>query len=146
MEAEAVRDAVLAASGKLDRTMGGPGFALFQYNVVNVAIYEPREEQGPETWRRSVYQIPARGIRDDLLGNFDCPDLSERAAQRDKHHHSPAGPDPAQQPLPDAAGRGFRCSHHPRSRKRAGNAGANRVPTRFRARARMLPEQTAAAP
>ncbi len=82
MEAEAVRDAVLASSGNLDRTMGGPGFALFQYNVVNVAIYEARGEQGPETWRRSVYQIPARGIRDDLLGNFDCPDSSERAAKR----------------------------------------------------------------
>ena len=82
MEAEGVRDAILAASGDLNRTMGGPGFALFQYNVVNVAIYEPRPEQGPETWRRSVYQIPARGIRDDLLGNFDCPDSSERTAQR----------------------------------------------------------------
>ena len=82
MEAEGVRDAILAASGNLNRTMGGPGFALFQYNVVNVAIYEPRPEQGPETWRRSVYQIPARGIRDDLFGNFDCPDSSERTAHR----------------------------------------------------------------
>ena len=82
MEAEGVRDAILAASGNLNRSMGGPGFALFQYNVVNVAIYEPRPEQGPETWRRSVYQIPARGIRDDLLGNFDCPDSSERTARR----------------------------------------------------------------
>lgn len=82
MEAEAVRDAILQTSGKLDRTMGGPGYALFTYNVVNVAIYGAREEQGPETWRRGVYQVPARGIRDDLLGNFDCPDSSERTPQR----------------------------------------------------------------
>ncbi len=82
MEAEAVRDAILLTTGKLDRAMGGPGYALFTYNVVNVAIYGTREEQGPETWRRGVYQIPARGIRDDLLGNFDCPDSSERTPQR----------------------------------------------------------------
>ncbi|MCW3094871.1 MAG: hypothetical protein JWL77_489 [Chthonomonadaceae bacterium] len=82
MEAEAVRDSILLTTGQLDRTMGGPGYALFTYNVVNVAIYGPKEEQGPETWRRGVYQIPARGIRDDLLGNFDCPDSSERTPQR----------------------------------------------------------------
>jgi hypothetical protein len=82
MEAEAVRDAILATSGKLDRTMGGPGYPLFKYNVVNVAIYETLEEQGPETWRRGVYEIPARGIRDDLLGDFDCPDSSERTPRR----------------------------------------------------------------
>jgi mono/diheme cytochrome c family protein len=82
MEAEAVRDAVLLTTGKLDSTRGGPGYALFKYEVVNVAIYGALEEQGPETWRRGVYQIPARGIRDELLGSFDCPDSSERTPQR----------------------------------------------------------------
>jgi hypothetical protein len=83
MEAEAVRDSVLATSGKLDRTMGGPGFRLYKYSVVNVAIYEPLEQFGPETWRRSVYQQEARGIRDDLLGAFDCPESSQRAPKRE---------------------------------------------------------------
>ncbi len=82
MEAEAIRDSILQASGKLNRVMGGPGYRLFQYDVVNVAIYEPLEAQGPETWRRGVYQIPARGIDDDLLRNFDCPDSSERTPRR----------------------------------------------------------------
>ena len=83
MEAEAVRDSVLAVSGKLDlAAAGGPGYELFKYSVLNVAIFEPRDDQGPDTWRRSVYQIPARGIRDELLGAFDCPDSSERAANR----------------------------------------------------------------
>ncbi len=75
MEAEAVRDSVLAVSGKLNvDAAGGPGYELFKYSVLNVAIYETREDQGPDTWRRGVYQIPARGIRDELLGAFDCPD------------------------------------------------------------------------
>lgn len=83
MEAEAVRDSILSVSGKLNlAAAGGPGFQLFKYTVVNVAIFETREDQGQDTWRRSVYQIPARGIRDDLLGAFDCPDSSERAAHR----------------------------------------------------------------
>ncbi len=83
MEAEAVRDSVLYVSGCMNlKAAGGPGYQLFKYSVLNVAIYETREDQGPDTWRRGVYQIPARGIRDDLLGTFDCPDSSERAAHR----------------------------------------------------------------
>ncbi len=82
MEAEAIRDAVLVTSGNLDRRMGGPSYRLFKYDVVNVAIYSTREDQGKETWRRCVYQQPARGIQDLLLGTFDCPDSSERTAKR----------------------------------------------------------------
>jgi hypothetical protein len=82
LEAEAIRDAILLTSGKLDRAMGGPSYRLFKYDVVNVAIYGTLEEQGKETWRRCVYQQPARGIRDGLLGTFDCPDSSERTAKR----------------------------------------------------------------
>ena len=63
--------------------MGGPSFRLYGYRVVNVAIYEPLELPGPETWRRSVYQQAARGIHDDLLGAFDCPESSQRAPRRE---------------------------------------------------------------
>jgi hypothetical protein len=82
MEAEVLRDSILATSGKLDRRMGGPGFRLFKYSEVNVAIYDPLENFGPETWRRSVYRASARSIRDDLLENFDCPESAERAPKR----------------------------------------------------------------
>jgi hypothetical protein len=63
--------------------MGGPGYALFKYRVVNIAIYEPLEEFGPDTWRRGVYALAARTIRDDLLGNFDCQESAQRAPKRD---------------------------------------------------------------
>ncbi len=83
LEAEAVRDSILATSGKLDRRMGGPGFRLFQYRVVNVAIYEPLDEQGPATWRRAVYQQAARAIREELLANLDAPECARRMPRRD---------------------------------------------------------------
>ncbi len=74
LEAEAVRDSVLAVSGKLDLTAGGPGFRLFKYTVDNVATYYPLEQFGAETYRRAVYQQAARSVKDDMLGPYDCPD------------------------------------------------------------------------
>ncbi len=83
MEAEVLRDSILATSGKLDRRMGGPGFRLFKYSEVNVAIYDSLENYGPETWRRSVYRSSARAIRDELLETFDCPENAQRAPKRE---------------------------------------------------------------
>jgi len=83
LEAEALRDALLQTSGQLDRRMGGPGYALFKYRVVNIGIYEPLTEFGLDTWRRGVYSLAARSIRDDLLGSFDCPESAQRAPKRD---------------------------------------------------------------
>ena len=82
MEAEALRDAILATSGKLDRRMGGPGFQLFKYSELNVATYDPLDKYGPETWRRSVYRASARAIRDELLETFDCPESAQREPRR----------------------------------------------------------------
>jgi len=76
LTAEAIRDSILAVSGKLDRRMGGPGFHLFRYTVDNVATYFPISEFGPDTFRRAVYQTAARSVRSELLGQYDCPDPS----------------------------------------------------------------------
>jgi len=76
LDAEQVRDAVLAVSGKLNRTMGGPGFRLYKYTVDNVATYYPLEQFAEETYRRSVYHQAPRSVRVDLLGQYDCPDSS----------------------------------------------------------------------
>ncbi|MBI1352896.1 MAG: DUF1553 domain-containing protein [Acidobacteria bacterium] len=82
LEAEEVRDSMLAVSGKLDRTMGGPGFRLYRYTVDNVATYYPIREFGPETFRRSVYHQHARSVKPELLGQFDCPDTALAAPKR----------------------------------------------------------------
>jgi mono/diheme cytochrome c family protein len=76
LEAEAIRDTILAVSGKLDRRMGGPGFRLYRYTVDNVATYYPLERFGEDTYRRAVYQTAARSVRSELLGQYDCPDSS----------------------------------------------------------------------
>jgi hypothetical protein len=86
LEAEAVRDSILATAGTLDLSpaaVGGPGFRLFEYRVVNVAIYGPLVDQGPATWRRAVYQQPARNIRDDLMAAFDEPENAQRTPRRE---------------------------------------------------------------
>ena len=76
LEAEALRDAILSVSGKLDKTMGGPGFRLYNYKVDNVALYRPRDRYTSETFRRSVYHQAARSVRNDLLASYDCPDTT----------------------------------------------------------------------
>jgi cytochrome c551/c552 len=76
LSAEAIRDAILAVSGKLDRRAGGPGFHLFRYTVDNVATYFPITEFPADTFRRAVYQTAARSVRSELLGQYDCPDSS----------------------------------------------------------------------
>jgi hypothetical protein len=83
LEAEAIRDAILAVSGKLDPKMGGPGFRLYKYTVDNVATYYPRQAFGQDTFRRSVYHQAARSVRVDLLGQYDCPDSALPAPKRE---------------------------------------------------------------
>ena len=82
LSAEEVRDTILAVSGSLDRTMGGPGFRLYHYTVDNVATYYPLEKFSVETYRRSVYHQHARSVKPELLGQFDCPDSSLPAPKR----------------------------------------------------------------
>lgn len=77
LEAEAIRDSILAVSGKLDLTMGGPGFSAFEISLENVRHYFPKKNYGPEDWRRMVYMTRVRQERDSVFGVFDCPDASQ---------------------------------------------------------------------
>jgi hypothetical protein len=82
VEAEAIRDAVLFVSGKLDTTMGGPGFDLFEPNANYVKVYTPKTTFGPAEFRRMVYQQKPRMQLDDTFGAFDCPDGGQIAPKR----------------------------------------------------------------
>jgi hypothetical protein len=82
LEAEPLRDTMLAVSGKLDLRMGGPGFDLFEPNDNYVKIYTSKKEFGPEEFRRMVYQNKPRVQLDDTFGAFDCPDAGQIAPRR----------------------------------------------------------------
>jgi hypothetical protein len=82
LDAEELRDSMLAIAGKLDRHMGRPGYRLYRYQSDNVSTYTPLDEHGPETYRRAVYHQNARASRIDLLTEFDSPDCALAAPRR----------------------------------------------------------------
>ena len=79
LEAEAVRDSVLAVAGKLDLTMGGPSFKDF---VVTHPEHSPHYEyalanpEDPAIYRRSVYRFLARSQQHPWMAALDCADPS----------------------------------------------------------------------
>ena len=81
IEAEAIRDAMLAATGVLDQRMGGAGYDLWEYSNY-VTVFQPRTKLGPETFRRMVYQFKPRLQQDGTFGAFDCPDATTTIPRR----------------------------------------------------------------
>jgi hypothetical protein len=83
LEAEAVRDTMLAVAGELNLAAGGPGFGDCT-EVLRSGSYSylPGDPIGVEFNRRSVYRTWTRGGRSGLLDAFDCPDPSTTAPRR----------------------------------------------------------------
>ncbi len=82
LEAESIRDAILAIAGNMDDRMYGPGFDLFESNSNYVKVYSSKREFGPAEWRRMVYQSKPRMQLDEIFGQFDCPDAGQIAPKR----------------------------------------------------------------
>jgi hypothetical protein len=76
LEAEAIRDAILAVSGRLNWRMGGPGYNLWEKNTNYVVVFKPKVDLGPEECRRMIYQFKPRTQQDPIFGVFDCPDAA----------------------------------------------------------------------
>ncbi|MES2263763.1 MAG: DUF1549 and DUF1553 domain-containing protein [Pseudomonadota bacterium] len=83
LEAEQIRDSLLAASGKLEDKIGGP--AVFPQVPVNfnagnlwTASSDPHEQN-----RRSVYVFVRRSVPYPLMQNFDLADPSHAHHKRD---------------------------------------------------------------
>ena len=85
LDAEIVRDAMMAASGGLDLTMGGP--PVFPHipgeilRSMSEGIWK-REEDGPRVWRRSVYVYRKRGLPFPMFEVFDLPDQNISCGRR----------------------------------------------------------------
>ena len=82
LESEAVRDAMLAASGQLNVKAGGPGFRPFVTTEFNATFYEPIDRDELEFNRRTVYRINVNSGKDPLLDAFDCPDPGVKSPRR----------------------------------------------------------------
>src|SRR5205807_306140 len=76
LEAEELRDAILAVSGKLERRMGGPGYNLWEKNTNYVVVFKPKADLGRDEFRRMIYQFKPRSQQDPTFGIFDCPDAA----------------------------------------------------------------------
>ncbi|MFO0877707.1 MAG: DUF1553 domain-containing protein [Gemmataceae bacterium] len=74
LDAESLRDAVLAVSGSLNRTMGGPGYRDFDYKEEYAPVYTYIVADRPELWRRSIYRFVVRTTPHQFLTTLDCPD------------------------------------------------------------------------
>ena len=83
LDAESVRDAVLAVAGELNPARGGPGFHDCR-EVLRSGTYSYISDDplGFEFQRRSIYRVWSRGGRSNLLDVFDCPDPSTTAPKR----------------------------------------------------------------
>jgi mono/diheme cytochrome c family protein len=77
LEAEPLRDAILAVSGSLNPAMGGPGFDLFEPNSNYVKVYVTKNTFSADDFRRMVYQAKPRAELDSFFGPFDCPDAGQ---------------------------------------------------------------------
>jgi len=85
LDAEIVRDAMMAASGALDLTMGGP--PVFPHIPGEIlasmsgGIWK-KEEDGPQSWRRSIYVYRKRGLPFPMFEVFDLPDQNTSCGRR----------------------------------------------------------------
>ena len=84
LEAEAIRDSILSASGVLNLQMGGPGFSGFEVQMENVRHFFPRTSFGPAEFRRMVYMTKVRQEQEAVFGAFDCPDASQVISRRSR--------------------------------------------------------------
>jgi len=83
LEAEAVRDAMLAVSGELNPQLGGPGFRPFRHvGSGGQNEYFASDPLGSDFNRRTVYRICVHSARDPLLDSLDCPEFSTRTPVR----------------------------------------------------------------
>lgn len=96
LEAESLRDAMLAASGELNPKAGGPGVLAPIEEEVRALIFTEAEvvDLWPETpdksehFRRSLYLFRKRNVRYPMFDAFDAPDTQTACPQRANSTHA----------------------------------------------------------
>jgi hypothetical protein len=87
LEAESIRDAVLAVAGRLDRTLYGPAFQDF---VIEHPAHSPHyqyhlyDPDNPKSHRRSIYRFLVRSKPQPFMTALDCADPSMQVDRRNE--------------------------------------------------------------
>jgi mono/diheme cytochrome c family protein len=82
MDAEMLRDSILASAGNLNGERGGPSYLLQKKATGGSYMHKVLDNDGPEVWRRAVYRFVVRGGERIFLDSFDCPDPAVATPQR----------------------------------------------------------------
>ena len=93
LEAEVIRDNILAVAGSLDRTLEGPCV----YPYINPDLFQSstkrtwpgKPEEDPSTWRRSIYVYSKRSIRYPMFEAYDQPNLVNSCDRRNRSTIAP---------------------------------------------------------
>lgn len=87
LDAEAIRDAMLSATGELDLRLGGPGFygEISEQALAGLSkkskVWTPSPPS--EQRRRSLYQFIKRGLMPPMMRTFDLCEANQSVGRRD---------------------------------------------------------------
>ncbi|MFK8114275.1 MAG: DUF1553 domain-containing protein, partial [Rubripirellula sp.] len=87
LEAEEIRDSILAVSGALNPKMGGPGFYLFELEKTQHSPHYEYHKFDPAdtaSHRRSIYRFIVRSQPDPWMTTLDCADSSQSTPRRNE--------------------------------------------------------------
>ncbi len=93
LDAEQIRDAVLAVAGTLNPKQGGPSIMIPIDQGLVSTLYKPSQwvpaEDPAEHYRRSIYLIVKRNLRLSFMEVFDAPDAQVSCSRRESSTHAP---------------------------------------------------------
>jgi hypothetical protein len=85
-DAEVIRDMAMAMAGLIHHQFGGPGTIppvpqnVLDYNYVYPSYWTPA--QGPQRYRRTIYNFRKRSMPDPAMSAFDAPNADFACARR----------------------------------------------------------------
>ena len=93
LEAEEMRDSMLAVSGVINAKAGGPSIIVPVEPEMIKLLYKPSQwaitKDASEHDRRSVYLMQKRNLRVPFMEVFDAPDLQISCPRREQSTHAP---------------------------------------------------------